>query len=55
MLKGAALAAGALTAAPGTALAATPTAKPKAVGPYVNPLVPHRADPHITRQPAPAA
>ncbi|MFD7276482.1 family 43 glycosylhydrolase [Streptomyces sp. NPDC059862] len=49
VLKGAALAAGALAAAPATALAATPTAKSKAAGPYVNPLVPNRADPHITR------
>ncbi|MDT9698924.1 glycoside hydrolase family 43 protein [Streptomyces sp. P17] len=43
LLKGAA-AAGGLTAVPGLAHAASPKAAP-----YVNPLVPHRADPHIHR------
>ncbi|WP_328874597.1 glycoside hydrolase family 43 protein [Streptomyces sp. NBC_00287] len=45
MLKGA-LAAGALTATP-TVAGAAPS--PKKAVPYVNPLVPHRADPHIHR------
>ncbi|MFI2380301.1 family 43 glycosylhydrolase [Streptomyces sp. NPDC018964] len=45
LLKGA-LAAGALAAA--TPAVADAAARPKAA-PYVNPLVPHRADPHITR------
>ncbi|GGY68406.1 glycosyl hydrolase [Streptomyces olivaceoviridis] len=51
MLKGAALAAGALTAAPGLAQAA-PTPRephPEATTPYGNPLVLQRADPHVTR------
>jgi GH43 family beta-xylosidase len=47
LLKGAA-AAGALAAVPGTAQAAEPAAHPEATR-FVNPLVPHRADPHIHR------
>ncbi|GGL82131.1 glycosyl hydrolase [Streptomyces fumigatiscleroticus] len=46
VLKGA-LAAGALAVTPSVAHAAVPS-QPKAA-PYVNPLVPHRADPHIHR------
>lgn len=45
MLKGA-VAAGALAGTP-TAAGAAPS--PKKAAPYVNPLVPHRADPHIHR------
>ncbi|WP_318200651.1 glycoside hydrolase family 43 protein [Streptomyces sp. SCL15-4] len=51
VLKGAALAAGALAVTPGLAQAAAPRPHlehPKAA-PYVNPLVRQRADPHITR------
>ncbi|MGV9277805.1 glycoside hydrolase family 43 protein [Streptomyces griseosporeus] len=47
LLKGAA-AAGALAAVPATAQAAEPVAHPEAAR-FVNPLVPHRADPHIHR------
>lgn len=46
LLKGA-LAAGALTAVPGVAEATADGAGPG--GPYVNPLVRNRADPHIHR------
>ncbi|MFI7319858.1 family 43 glycosylhydrolase [Streptomyces venezuelae] len=46
LLKSAALAAGALTAAPAVARATTPAARP---APYANPLVRQRADPHIHR------
>ncbi|GAA3794126.1 family 43 glycosylhydrolase [Streptomyces phyllanthi] len=48
LLKGA-LAAGALTALPGVAHAASSPAGPGAAAPYVNPLVRNRADPHIHR------
>ncbi|WP_437022963.1 glycoside hydrolase family 43 protein [Streptomyces sp. enrichment culture] len=52
VLKGAALAAGALAAAPGAAYAAAPgeaSARRPRPAPYVNPLVRNRADPHIHR------
>ncbi|MEE1754005.1 glycoside hydrolase family 43 protein [Streptomyces sp. SP18CS02] len=48
LLQGA-LAAGALTAAPGVAHAASGGAAARAAARYANPLVPHRADPHIHR------
>ncbi|WP_078878080.1 family 43 glycosylhydrolase [Streptomyces sp. NBRC 110035] len=52
LLLKSALAAGALAATPAVAHAAAPSApagRPEAVAPYANPLVRHRADPHITR------
>ncbi|MFK4068171.1 family 43 glycosylhydrolase [Streptomyces sp. NPDC029674] len=50
VLKGAALAAGTLAAAPAVARAATPGAgRAPHAGPFTNPLVRQRADPHIHR------